>query len=213
MRNFYHSCKFCTLIINLAELWPWQILLYITVFAVRLRNLLNASPRCLNKDNLTWWYVLKIFWRHLCKMSLRCLGDVLKASSKRLEDVLKMFLQDVLKTFWRRLGKTTWRCLQVFKTSWRRFEDFLKTFWRFLEDILKMSWRCFCKTYRRRYKNVLKTSWKDVLKTSWRHMTKTNILVLIKTSRKRLEDVIWRRKTSSSRRMVAGIFFNFFSVN
>ena len=176
MRNFYHSCKFCTLIINLAEVWPWQILPYITVFAVRLRNLLNASQRCVNKDNLTWWYVLKIFWRHLWKTSLRCLGDVLKASSKRLEDVLKMFLQDVLKTFWRRLE-------DVLKTSRRCLEDVLKTYDQ--DDYIGLD------------QDVLKTFsedvWvrrirldQDVFKTSWRRLLRTKTKDVFKTSLRRL---------------------------
>ena len=57
---------------------------------------------------------MKTSWRHFCKTSWRCLEDVLKTSSKRLDDVLKM--------------------------SWRLF---FKTSWRYLEDVLKMSWRCF----------------------------------------------------------------------
>ena len=91
----------------------------------------------------------------------------------RLENVLKISLQDVL--------KTSWRCLEdvfqdVLKTFWRRLEDVLKTSWKRLEDVLKMSWRRFCKTswrcledvFARRLEDVLKTSWKrleDVLKT------------------------------------------------
>ena len=51
----------------------------------------------------------------------------------RLENVLKMSLQDVLKTSSKRLE-------DVLKMSWRRFlrrlEDVLKTF---LQDVLKMS--------------------------------------------------------------------------
>ena len=92
----------------------------------RLWNVLKTSSKLVNKNSITWWYVLKASWRHLCKTSWRCLEDVLNTSSKRLEDVLKMswrcfwrrlekvlktFLQDVLKTFWRHLGKTSWRRL------------------------------------------------------------------------------------------------------
>ena len=95
-----------------------------------------------------------------------------------------------------------------------RPESVLKTS---LRDVLKMSWRRL----------------EDVLKTFWRPMTKANILVLIKTSWRRLlttyeyseyvcldqdvlmtssEDEDERRlqdvfKTSLSRRMFAGIFF------
>ena len=71
----------------------------------------------------------------------------------RLENVLKISLQDILKVSWRHLE-------DVFRTSWRRLEDVLKTPWRGLEDVLKTSWR--------RLENVLKKSWKrleDVLKT------------------------------------------------
>ena len=105
----------------------------------------------------------------------------------------------------RYLCKTSWICLQdVLKTSWKHIEDVLKMLWRDLEDIFKTSWRRLGKTSRRHLENVLKTSWRcleNVLKTSWRHMAKTNILVLTKTSWRRLEDVFWRRKAK------ANIFF------
>ena len=133
MRNFYLSCKFCTLTINLSEVvLPGHIPLQIIVFGKeRLRNVLNASQRRVNKNSLTWWYILKTSWR--------CLEDVLKMSSKRLEDVLKTYLQDVLKTCWKRL-----------------------------EDVLA-----------RRLEDVLKTSWSQ-------YIAKANILVLTKTSWRRL---------------------------
>ena len=94
----------------------------------------------------------------------------------RLENLLKTSLQDVLKMSWRHLE-------DVFKTSWRRLEDIWPRwiYWswpRRLEDALKRSWR--------RLENVLKTF--------WRHMAKTNILVLNKTSWRRLEDIFWTRK-------------------
>ena len=38
----------------------------------------------------------------------------------------------------------------------------------------------------------------NVLKTSWRRIAKTNILVLTKTSWRRLEDVFWSRKTKAN---------------
>ena len=97
----------------------------------------------------------------------------------RLENILKIFLQEVLKTSWRRLEV-------VFKTSCRRLEDVLKTF---LQDVLKTSWGRFGKM-----------SWiclEDVLKTLWRRIAKANILVLTKTSWRRLEDVFWRRMTKA----------------
>ena len=102
--------------------------------------------------------------------------------------VLKTSLQDILKMSWRRLkdvfAKRSWRRLG--KTSWRSLEDALKTSSKQLEDVLKMSWRRFWKTSWRHLENVLKTS--------WRQMAKTNIMVLIKMSWRRLEDVFWRCK-------------------
>ena len=114
---------------------------------------------------------------------------------------------------WRYLCKTS----KTFsKTSWRRFEDVFA-------DVLKMSWRRFCKTSWRWLENVLKMSWRRMAKTNilvftnsfwrrredvfWRRKAKANIFVLIKTSWRRLQYVFWRwrRKTSSSRRMLAGI--------
>ena len=93
----------------------------------------------------------------------------------RLENILNISLQEVLKTSWRRLE-------DVFKTSWRRLEDVLKTF---LQDVLKTSGQA-----------VLKMSWRhlgNALKTSWRRVAKMNILVLTKTSWRRLEDKDERR--------------------
>ena len=106
----------------------------------------------------------------------RRLEDVLKTSSKRL--------QDFLKVCWRRFSR---RVEDVLKTSWRCLEDILKTSWRFLEDVLQ---------------DVLKTSWKrleNVLKTSWRRMAKTKILVLTKLSWRRLEDTFWRHKAKANK--------------
>ena len=75
--------------------------------------MLNASQRRVNKNSLTWWYVLKTSWRCLEDV----FQDVLKTFWRRLEDVLKTFLQDVLKASW---------------------QDVLKTFWKRLEDVFKM---------------------------------------------------------------------------
>ena len=127
--------------------------------------------------------VLKTPLQDVLKMSWRHLEDFFKTCRRRLEDVLKTFLQDVL------------------KTSWRRFEDILA---RLLEDVLKTSWRRMNKT------NILvliKTSSRRLEDVFWRRMSIGNMFVLIKTSWRRLEDVFWtrRRKTSSSRRMFAGV--------
>ena len=83
----------------------------------------------------------------------------------RLENILKISLQEVL------------------KTSSERLEDVLKTFLRRLEDVLETSWRRIAKT------NILvltKMSWKRLEDVLWRRMTKANIFVLIKTSWRRL---------------------------
>ena len=91
----------------------------------------------------------------------------------RLENILKISLQEVLKTSSKRLE-------DVFE---RRLEDVLKTFLRRLEDVLETSWRRIAKT------NILvltKMSWKRLEDVLWRRMTKANIFVLIKTSWRRL---------------------------
>ena len=126
MINFYLSCKFCTLTINLSELvLPDHIPLLIIVFGKEsLRNVLNAFQRRVNKNN---------FLENVLKTSWRCLGDV---------------FQDVLKMSWRHLGKTSPGQLEdVLKKSWRRLEDGMsktnilvltKTSWRRLKGVF---WR------------------------------------------------------------------------
>ena len=112
------------------------------------------------------------------------LQNILKASLRMSWKRLCRPFGDVFKTSWRRLGKT----------SWRRLENVLKTSWRRLEDVWP---RGIYWSWSRRLEDVF-----------WRRMTKANIFVLIKMSWRRLEDVFWRRrwKTSSSRRMFAGIY-------
>ena len=116
MRNFYHPCKFCTLIINfskcdLGESFCRQRSLQ---YVSQTRWILLKDQRLANKNSSTWWYVFKTSWR--------CLQDVF---ARRLEDVLK--------TSWRRLSKTSWRCLEKVWTrriywSWpRRLGDVSKT--------------------------------------------------------------------------------------
>ena len=147
MRNFDHSCKFCTLTVNFSEVWPRWILLQTTVFWVRLTNVFNTSQRLANKNSFTWWYVIRL--QNVLKMSSR---RICKTSWRPFEDVFKTSWQDVLKTSWRGLEN-------VLKTSWRRLEDVLA---KSLEDILKTSWRRMDKT------NILaltKTSLRRLLKT------------------------------------------------
>ena len=85
----------------------------------------------------------------------------------RLENALKISLQDVLKMSWSRLG-----------------------------DVLKISCWHFCKTSWRRLEDVLARRLWNILKTYWRRMAKTHIFALTKTSVRRLENIFWRRKTS-----------------
>ena len=159
----------------------------------RCEYVLKTYWKLVYKNSITWWYVLKAFWRHLCKTSWRrlqnvskaswrCLKswrrleNVLKTSWKCLEDVFARRLEEVLKKFWRRLGKT----------SWRRLEDVLKTF---LQDVLKTFWRHFVrrledvlKTYDQdEYidldQDVLKTKTKDVFMTSSRRLHQDECLL------------------------------------
>ena len=98
------------------------------------------------------------------------LQEVLKTSSKRLEDVLK--------TPWRCFCKSYWRHLQI---SWRRLEDIwlrqiYSPWWRRLPDVLKMS-----------SKDVL-PSW-DVF---WRCITQLNIFVFWRCVTQLNIFVFWR---------------------
>ena len=104
-------------------MWPRQIPLWITVFEVRLRNVLNTSETRVNNNSLTWWYFLKMSWRHFEDVLKTLLQEVLKKSWKCLEDVLARHLEDVLQTFddqdvWPRRMYWSWP---------RRPEDVLKT--------------------------------------------------------------------------------------
>ena len=69
----------------------------------------KTSWKGINKNSLTWWYVLKTSWRHLCKTSWRCLKDVF---ARRLEDVLNTSWKRLEDVFWRRKRKTSRRRLQ-----------------------------------------------------------------------------------------------------
>ena len=126
----------------------------------------------------------------------------------RLENVLKISLQDVLKMSWRLFE-------DALKRSWRRFKDVLKTSSKRLEDILKTSgrrlediWvRQIYWSWPRGLEDILKTFSEDVrirrTYSSWsRHLED-----VLKTSyededKRRLQDVF---KTFSSRRMFAGL--------
>ena len=125
--------------------------------------------------------VLKISLQDVLEMSWKRREDVFKTSWGRLEDVLKTFLQDGLKTLWRRLEKFLARCL----------EDVLNTsskcledvFARRPEDILKTSWRRFEDIWPRRIYWYWPRGLEDVfLDVFWRRKARVNILILIKTS-------------------------------
>ena len=128
---------------------PKQIPLSIIVFGKeRLRNVLNASRRRVNKNSLSWWYALKTSWRYLFKTSWR-----------RLEDFLKTCLQDVSKTSWRRL-EDVWPRRKYW--SWpRRLED---VFWR---RKAKANIFVLIKTSSRRLQDVF---WRRIQKTSSRRL-------------------------------------------
>ena len=141
--------------------------------------MLDTSRR-LYKSNLTRWYILKTFWRHLCKISWRHLKDVFKTSWRRPEDVLK--------TFW-----------HVLKTSWRGRENVLKMSWKRLDDVLAQHFLRRLEESWKRLEDALKTYGQDEnigpdQDVFWRRITKANIFVLIKTSWNGLEDVFWRRR-------------------
>ena len=113
----------------------------------------------------------------------------------RLENILKISLQDVLKTPSNRLG-------DVLKMSWRRFS-------RCLQNVLKTSWRCLEDVFASRLEDVWETSWRRLGKTSWWRLenvlkTSSDNVRLRRTYSswsRRLEDVFWRwrRKTFSRR--------------
>ena len=100
----------------------------------------------------------------------------------RFENFLKRSLQDVFITSSRRLQN-------VLKTSWRYLEN---AFARRLEHVLKTSWRCL--------EHALAGRLEDVWKTSWRRLEDYHQDDYIGLD----QDIL---KTSSSRRMFAGISF------
>ena len=137
MRNFYQSCKY-------SEVWPRQILLYITVLLTSQKRAENVSTTYQQEQ-----FNLIICYENALKTSLQ---DFLKMSWRRIEDVLKKFLQDVLKRFWKRPKDVLAR----------RLRNVLKV----IENVWKMAWSCMTKTNMlvpvRHLEDVLKTSFEDV---------------------------------------------------
>ena len=83
MRNFYLSWKFCTLTI--------------TVFGKEcLRNVLNTSRRGVNKNSLTWRYVLKTSWRRMAKTNILVLTKTpwRRNAKASIFVLIKMFSED-----------------------------------------------------------------------------------------------------------------------
>ena len=175
MRNFCHSCKYCTLNRSVTKTNPSVDNRLWSTPQKRFEYVSKTSWERVNKNSLTllyvlkksWWRLqnlLKTSWRCLEDIFARCLEDVLKTSWKRLEDILKMS--------WRRFCKASWRCFEDVLAS--SLEDVLKMSWRHLEDVLKTSSTC------------IEDIWLRQIYSSWS---------------RRLEDVFWsrRRKTSSRR--------------
>ena len=122
----------------------------------------------------------------------------------RLENTLKISLQEVL--------KTSWRCLKtllqdVLKTSW---QEVLKISWRRLEDVLKMSEDVYARRLEDVWSRRIYWSWPRSLEDFFRRrMTKANVFALTKTSWRRRQNTSSRRlwnvfKTSLSRPMFGG---------
>ena len=113
--------------------------------------------------------VLKISLQDVLKMSWRRLQNVLTTSSRCLEDVFAGRLEEVFK----KILKTCWQV--VLKTSWRRLENVLKTYGQ--DEYIGLD------------QGFLKTSSEDVwlrrIYPSWS---------------RRLEDVFWRRRRKTSSR-------------
>ena len=106
----------------------------------------------------TYWRRLEGFLKMSSGQHIFVFQDVLKASSRRLQDIIaRRLLEDVLQT----------PLEDVLKKSWRRLEDVLQ---RQLEDIFKTSWRHYWKTYCKHKTKIC--YFEDVFKTSWRSLGK-----------------------------------------
>ena len=106
----------------------------------RFEYISKTSWKRVNKNSLTWWYILQT--------SRRLLQNVSKTSWRCPEVVF----EDILKMSWRRFEK-------VLRTPWRRLQNVLRTSWRHFEDVLKTSWRRISKVS---ILVLIKTSSEDV---------------------------------------------------
>ena len=145
--------------------------------------------------------VLKTSLQDVLKMSWARLQNVLKTSRRYLEEVnvLKTSWQDVLKMFWRRFCKTSWRHLEnVLKMSWRRLEGV----W------LRQTYRSWSRRLEDAFKTYFEDVWLRRIYLSWSRRLEDVLKTSSEDKDKRgLQDV---SKTSSSRRMFAGIVLQTF---
>ena len=106
-----------------------------------------------NQFSFSWsiFFSKKLCFLWSTPANIRLGEDVLKASWRRLEDIIARRLansswrrlEDVLKTSWRRLAGRLENVLgrRIANTSWRRLEDIFKTFWKTKSVTLKTSWK------------------------------------------------------------------------
>ena len=87
---------------------------------------------------------------------------------------------------------------RICETSWRRFKDVLRTTWRCLEDIWKT-----LKTYGQDEYWSWARRLEDVLKTCSEDIW---LIRIYSSSSRRLEDVFWRRRRKSSSRRLENVF-------
>ena len=139
MRNFCHSCKFCTLTISVINADPSIDNRFWSTCQKRFDYVSKKSRKRVNRTTS-----LIIRLEYVLKMSWRC-----------LEDIFAGRLENFLNTSWKHLRKASWRCLDVLKTF---LQDVLKTSWRRLEDVWpgRIYW-----SWSRRLEDVLKTFSED----------------------------------------------------
>ena len=145
MRNFYHSCKFCTLTINFSDVWPSVGNCLCSTFQKRVEIFSNTylqEPFSLmihleNALKTSLQDVLKMSWRRFCK-----------ASWRRFEDIFAKRLENFLKTSWRRMTRTN--ILVLTKTYLRRLKMSSEEVWlrRIYSSWLKRLEDVFCRRRR-----------------------------------------------------------------
>ena len=111
----------------------------------------------------------------------------------------------LLKTTQRLVNKNSLLWWYVFKTSWNASRRICDTSWRRFEDVLKTSWRRMDKTYILVLTKT-KTSRRRLEDVLWSRMINKDIFVFIKTSWRRLENVFWRQRRKTSSRCLQDIF-------